>query len=81
MHIVEKPIKESAKDLLLRLELNNQALEADLSKKNYLRNVIGKIKKDYPDYCFTTKTTDKKVYVWRTEPKPKKKKDKIKVVL
>ncbi|KKO91777.1 hypothetical protein AAW12_08960 [Sphingobacterium sp. Ag1] len=74
MHIVEKPIKESAKDLLLRLELNNQALEADLSKKNYLRNVIGKIKKDYPDYYFTTKTTDKKVYVWRTDPKPKKKK-------
>jgi predicted metal-dependent peptidase len=74
MHIVEKPIKESAKDLLLRLELNNQALEADLSKKNYLRNVIGKIKKDYPNYSFTTKTTDKKVYVWRSEPKPKKKK-------
>ncbi|WP_282638053.1 hypothetical protein [Sphingobacterium thalpophilum] len=73
MRIIEKSVKESAKDILMRLKVDNHALEADLTKKNYLRNVITKIQKEYPAMRFTTKTTDKKIYVWRVNPKGSKK--------
>jgi len=72
MHIIDKPLKESIESMLLKLKPNLQALEADLSKKNSLRNSICKLRKKHPCMRFKTYATDKMIYVWRLPDKEEK---------